>query len=965
MAMPGGQPVPGPLIGRRSELELLASTLATTPAVVIVEGEAGIGKTRLVAELRSYPTLTGQRFVAGSARPVREPFPLGPVLEAVRRLEPELAADRLSPVVGCLRPLLPELSARLPKPPEPLGNPAAERHRVFRALVEVLQAAGPLALVLEDLHWADEHTVDFLRYLLGDLPAGLSVILTYRAEEVTPAVRGLGGALPAAVARAQILLSPLDAGQVGKLAAAILGTNRVAEDFAGYLCQLTGGLPFAVEQVMALLRERGVVALRGHRWRRTLADLAVPSGVRDHVLERARGLPEQVRSLLDAVAVLPHPATEELISAVSRCSPTEVTAGLSKAVETGLLVDDGATVGFRHALAAQAVYHGIPGPQRRELHNRAAEALADSGASQLGHIAYHLRHAGRMAEWATVAERAADQAIALGNHDQAARLLEEVLEHGVPDPATAGALAAKLGWTALECLADTRAAELIAQVLTRDLPPRLRGELRLVRAVVLDEAGPDESTMTEIRRLLRRAADDLVDDPFLRTRAMVALVQRSSPRASLSRRRWWLDRALAEVESVADTERQIVLLGKISGTLAELGDPRWSQLAARIEELTGGEPRQRGHASAYYSIGAGAGYAGYHAEGARLLAAAAKGAIACDDQRRASVIAAAAAVCDYSLGDWDGLASTATQIIEQLADQPRCRALAESVAGSLALARGDLDEAQRWLQPLINRANQQDCSLSFTIATTSLLRLALTRDDPPTVADVIDSYLAAESAHPTWPVKFRVLPWLVAALTTLDRSAEAINLVSICSQGLHGTAAPLAPPALRLARGFLDLARRPGNAADHFAAAAERYDRINCPYDAALAWEAAAEAQLQADGPDPAPTRRATAAGWLHSAVTTYQRLGADWDLSRAARLARWHGIPVPGRHRRGRNGYGGDLTPREREVADLVATGLTNKEIAEQLFVSAETVKKHLQAVMRKLSVKTRAGLARQLGPR
>src|SRR5690606_39768102 len=128
----------------------------------------------LADELRGRVAGSRPRPVVGSCRRVRDPFPLGPVIEAVGQLREPLTGATLSPVAGALRPLLPELADLLPPTPEPVGDRRAERHRVFRALVETLRTAGPTVLVLEDLHWADDHTPDFLAYLLADPPPELS-----------------------------------------------------------------------------------------------------------------------------------------------------------------------------------------------------------------------------------------------------------------------------------------------------------------------------------------------------------------------------------------------------------------------------------------------------------------------------------------------------------------------------------------------------------------------------------------------------------------------------------------------------------------------------------------------------------------------------------------------------------------------------------------------------------------------
>lgn len=187
-----GRTVSPRLIGRTGERDRALTALSQPPAVVVVEGEAGIGKTRLLTELRNRPELSGVPLVVGACRLIREAFPLGPVVEAVRGYADQLATGSLSPVAGALRPLLPELADRLPARPEPPDDRLAERHRVFRGPVEIVQALTPAVLVIEDLHWADEQTIDFLSYLLAEPPAWLALALTFRTEEVAPEVRARG-----------------------------------------------------------------------------------------------------------------------------------------------------------------------------------------------------------------------------------------------------------------------------------------------------------------------------------------------------------------------------------------------------------------------------------------------------------------------------------------------------------------------------------------------------------------------------------------------------------------------------------------------------------------------------------------------------------------------------------------------------------------------------------------------------
>ncbi|MEI5101805.1 AAA family ATPase [Streptomyces sp. PmtG] len=181
------------LVGRTEELRSLTEAVARTPSVALVEGEAGIGKTRLIREALRHPCLRGRHVLVGSCRPLREPFPYGPVFDLLRHLSDTLPAA-LSPVCGALRPYLPELADRLPCAPDPLHDPRARRHRLFRAVRALLDALGPAVVVVEDLHWADDGTRDLLRFLVDEPPRTLSAVLSFRREELPGAGLPLGRA---------------------------------------------------------------------------------------------------------------------------------------------------------------------------------------------------------------------------------------------------------------------------------------------------------------------------------------------------------------------------------------------------------------------------------------------------------------------------------------------------------------------------------------------------------------------------------------------------------------------------------------------------------------------------------------------------------------------------------------------------------------------------------------------------
>ncbi|HEX9351781.1 MAG TPA: AAA family ATPase, partial [Gaiellaceae bacterium] len=420
------------VVGREQELEALFQAAACPPAVAVVEGEAGVGKTRLVQELLAQPELRDRRTLTGFCQPLREPFPFGPVIEALRGAQDVPPAHELGAVAGALRTLLPELSDRLPPALEPLGDARAERHRTFRAILELLHALGPTICVLEDLHWSDEGTGDLLHFLVSQLPDDLCLVLTYRREDLpasTPLL-GLTSRLPGQVVDTRVCLSPLGPAEVRELVASILQVEDVSDEFALHLHERTLGLPFAVEEVLRLLADRRDLVHRDGRWaRRTLDQLEVPPAIRDSILERLARLSADARRITEAAAVAGVACSGELLRGIAGLPADRAARGLCEALSLGLLREDEAgLLGFHHALGSHAVYEAMGTPERRRLHLRAASEL-ERGEEPLplAQIAHHFQRADRPKKWIGYAEAAADLAMTLGNEPAACRLLADAL----------------------------------------------------------------------------------------------------------------------------------------------------------------------------------------------------------------------------------------------------------------------------------------------------------------------------------------------------------------------------------------------------------------------------------------------------------------------------------------------------------------------------------------------------------
>ncbi|MFI6457925.1 AAA family ATPase [Streptosporangium amethystogenes] len=938
------------LVGRDGELKRLVTAVTAPPSVVVVEGEAGIGKSRLVTELVARPEVAGRRMLSGGCNQIREPFPLGPIVEALRSSSEDLRGAALSPVAGSLRALLPELAHVLPQPPEPLDDRAAERHRLFRGLSEVLAALGPALLVVEDLHWADEQTVEFLAYLLAKPPAALSVVLTCRGEEASAAVRALTARPADTLTHEHIVLTPLDEKQTRELAGAILDSGEVSEEFAAHLCLRASGLPLAIQELLALLRSRGALIPWGGGWaRRTLEELDVPSGVRSSVRERVGCLSPAARAVAEAAAVLQLASPVAVLIGVTGLSQQDAAGAVDEVLDSGLFVERDGMVRFRHVLAAQAVHEGIGLGRRQTLHAAAATAVQGLRPVPLGRVAYHLRQAGRLGDWVDAAVKAADSAFELGDDAEVARLLEDVLRHADLEPERRAALTIRLGWAASELLHLPDVGDLLAEALDKAPPGPVRGELRFLLGMQLEVTRTDPARRY---RMFIDALEELAERPELTAWTMVALALPATMDVPSHERLGWLERALETLPEVGDPATRLLVLSKVAMVFTAVGDPRWAELTDRVVRETGGYAGRRREVNAYRSIGDEACLSGHHEVALQLLTGALESAAGADVTGGAEFrCRASMTMVAYCRGAWDGLGEEIEALRHGRSDRPVEVSLLDTVAACLSPTPGRLDAAQDLLREVVQRVGAMGDVDLLPFPVSMLLRVATARGEAAAAIAETSEAVAKWEANAFWPVGVRAVPALAEAMLAADRPAEAAALVDRYESRLPGVDAPLAPAALRQARGLMAAAeQRWSEGAAHFAASAAAFGGLSAPYEAAQANEQAA-ACLFALGD-------AAAEDTLKAATTVYGELGARWDLDRATQLARRWGLrPAPAR-----SVAGDSLSARQRQVARLAAQGLTNQEIAREMFLSPKTVDKHLGAAMRKFGVRSRTELARHL---
>ncbi len=914
--------------------------------MAIVEGEAGIGKTRLVHEALGHSAIGNRQVLVGHCHRLREPFPLGPVIEALRGADIAAASGSSSSLVGALRPLLPELAAHLPACPEPLSDPRAQRHRVFRALREMLSALGSVVCVLEDMHWADESTLELLSFLLSDPPSELALVLTSRmddADGMALVMRALSHP-SRRVLKARIELPPLSEAQVRALACSVLDIDEPEElpgMFADHLYERTGGIPFVVEEVMSLLRDRGAVSSEP-------GALEVPRAVRDCILERFDALAADAQLVAGAAAVVENPVGEDLLGKVAGLPPARVRRGLTEALRVGLLAEKPKpSYSFRHALAAQAVYEHVPAPQRRWLHLRAARAL-ESGLDPLplSQIAHHFREADLPRQWMRYAEAAAKSAHDEGDDRSATQLLQEALATPGLGHAARVRMATELGIAALYSVAPIGAIALLERVLEEeDLTATVRGELRFSLCRLRFHAGDAGAW----REQMARAVDELEGRPALAARAMINLAQPARlTDDTLADHLAWLERALDAAQRQDDPVTHVAASAQRATILLTIGDPAGWEALDEIPTGGGSAEERLQLLRGYHSLAQAALDLGYSRRAEELLDRAEAIHEEIDHTWWKLWLAGTRASLDWTVGRWERLEARVRALVEHTANTPGASLEDHVVLGSLLLSRGAVEDAARSLTSTLIAARGALWAPPLVAASGHLARIHLDRGEVDAAGGVAGRALDVVRRKGLWVCAAKVAPMAVDVLLAQGDRPAARQLVGEFASGLRARDAPAARAALAICRGALAEADgRHAEACRSFARAERAWHSQPYPYAAALARERRAVCLFG--------QRDERGGELLVGALETFEALGARWDAARVRAQLRSQGTVLPYPLRGGRKSYGRELSPKESEVARLAGMGWSNREIATALFISPHTVAGHVSSALRKLGLTSR----------
>jgi len=926
-------------VGREAELALAAAAVCQLSegraSVLVIEGEAGIGKTCLVQSIVDAARSRDVTVFCGQAHPFERTRPFGVVAGAL-----DLSRRSPDPRRAAIGALLAGQGAGAP------ARAAGDvQYRVVEEIVDLVDkscAERPVLLVAEDIHWADSASLLAILSMVRQLPlAALLVVVTARPSPLSAEVVRLLDDLAAGGART-LQLGPLKSDDVAVLAGRVLRASPGPVLTA--MLAKAGGNPLWAVAMLRSLADEGLLRRAGDSVEATTLEL--PASLSDLVVRRLRHLPTATLELLQVTAVLGDAVSLRDVAAVARRRPTEVVGQLSDAFEAQLLDETDERVVFRHQLVHDAIYQHVPAPARRLLHREGAVALMAAGADPL-EVADHLmlgaergdeqavallRDAARQAQARAplVAVELVSRAEALlpGGHRDAdlvsAEVVQALLRAGKVAEASARAEAVLARRHAAEvdtplrvalvaALAlQNRAAELIT-VAQASLagPARLQPSDQVLMLaqqswalVYIGDPRAGESAASRALVIAEQAGDAMV--VWALTALMVAAGRQGRYGEALDHAR----RAAALAADSPDT-RSLPLhpkffLGLALSDCDLVGEARAAYREALDDEFGSGWLRPEtlvNDAQSAFAIG----------EWEDAVPGLIAGGQAAQEKGNQILVAqslAYRAIIATATGDHRAASELVAGIAGSLeGDQLSYNAgiLAFAVAG-LKAAEGDRQGAYALLLRCWRYDAARDCRFYHRALAPDLVRLALALGHRDVAAEVASA---------------------VADGVALAPEVPTVRSLALRCQGLvHGEAEPVIEAVA--------LARRAPMLVEHAGACEDA-------------------AGLLAHG-----GRRDEAAALLAEALERYEQAGADaWAGRVRARLRALGARPAPRGSRHRPAGGWESLTATEQAVSLLVAEGLTNGAVARRLYISPHTVNTHLRHVFAKLSVPNRVALA------
>ena len=943
------------LVGRADEQAALDQALAATQrgagGVVLLADEAGVGKTRLLeACLARSGLLTLRGRTNESATP-----PYGPIVAALRaylRTQPGGLAD-CGPLTPYLALLLPELG-----PSSRPAEPPVLREAICQAFTAIA-GQGPTALVLDDLQWADNATLELVPVLATALAQQRLVIVgTYRSDEVGRGhpLRRLRNDLRRARLLREVVVNPLDAAETAALAARSLG-QAPGPVLASLLYERTEGIPLFVKELASALALGG--RLRAGPAGLELApgaDLPIPDSLRDAVLLRLDRLPAPALRLLHLTAVAGREFDLALVADLAG-SPE----GVDTLLEHGLLVEvEPGRAAFRHPLIREAVYSDIAWVRRRALHRQMAERLQADGAAPL----------------------------AIAQHWQAAQ---------EPDQARLAYLAASEQACAIHAYRD--AAEAARHAL--DLWPNGANETQ--RLDVLDQLGECaqlSGLLSEAARAWREVAEGWRQSGDARACALAerklanvaelqghwesALAAHDAAAQSFAASHLPAEAAMERLTAAAHLRsagRYRAALELLATAMDEARLAQRADLQARVMGLSGNVQARMGEASAGLAlVQQGLALALEH----NLASAAAEiyqrladslehagnytGAretyLIGFDFCQANAVPSTAQLCIACLtvvlrhtGEWERAMTLCREVLASDASSPHARSVASGMLGSLYALRGQARQAQPLLLESATLARHIELAAMELLSAWGLALVDEANGAYDRAAEhgrfILSRWQRMEDIHYAVPA----LRWLVTFFAMAGEDVEARACANALAQIAGATGRPEALSALAHALGEVALldgdtpqaVRQFSQALDLLSDLAVPYCQASTGFRAGIAGAAAGQRE--------AGVQR------LADAYRIARQLGARPLATRIAQALESLGEPIVERLGAGAEARfrSANLTRRQRQILQLVAQGQTNGEIAQALVLSPRTVEMHVSNILATLDSRSRAEAVRR----
>lgn len=935
------------MVGRRTELGELHHALGECrdghAVTVLVGGEAGAGKTRLVSEFANTTADSGTVVVSGHCVELgSDGLAYAPVAGVVRSLITEFG---LTEVIGwagagggALAGLLPEHELQ-----DTVGDPGRGRlFEVVTILLERASARGPLLVLIEDLQWADGSTRDLLRFAiraLADAPVMLA--LTYRTDEMTRThpLRPLLAELDRVRGVRRLRVPRLSAPEVAEQVAAIWA-REVPPDVADRVYRRSEGLPFFVEELASAESDGQTTGLS--------------ESLRDLLLVRVEQLSGPTQELLRLLSVGGTRVGHPLLASVTELSPAELDTGLREAVSASVLSVDGDGYCFRHALLCEALQDDmLPGESAR-LHRRYAAAIAggpatmDSSALAM-ETAYHLfearDHVGAFGAYLEAA-RHATRTYAF---PEAQFAYERALELWslVPDPADASGMdhstllsrtasAARHAGELERALAIGDAALL---EIGRDGDVEARTELVQVRFRTLNDLGRP-APEAEIAETIDALPDE--GPPRMRARLLLALCARRLLSADFR----GAEIASAEAAGIAEVidapglqMKALTILGPAQAHTGRVDEGLATM--ARARTLDGSAS---GALLTYYSnmsdvlclLGRFEDAAAVALEGidhARTMGR---------SRTLGALIVGNAAEPLFALGEWDRAEKMSDRGLE-LDPPTRHRWQLTGMKATVQLWRGHAERAERGFADLQPVVTQRIADPQYVIPFSRLgADIALARDDAPTAWGLVERCLDDVARHAGYDLQ--LLATGARALGRLGYEGRDVDAETTRVYAELDRIGDWGPAAAWRALVDAELGDDPAAWC-----AVQEHDPLPVHLLAYARCRLAAAQLAAAD--------RTAAETELRRAADEAEKLGAGSILSLVRDLARRGGLSGAPEEPAAEPGHG--LTPREVEVLRLVAAGRSNRQIGEELFISAKTASVHVSNILAKLGVSGRGEAA------